>query len=172
MKYGLQDPRLWWSLGVLFLYTVARAQTLYWVGRGMGLGFHSSPLGRRVGRERMERIERAIHSRGSVVLLVAAFIPFVRIGVWGAAGVTRLPFARFVLFGTLGAALYSVVLGLGGYALLVAWLELAERSPVLAGALPVAVAGLVILLIRRRRRAEPLTPDHAAGRPRSRAPRR
>jgi membrane protein DedA with SNARE-associated domain len=67
--------------------------------------------------ERLDRLERFFERRGAVIVVVGRFIEGARQLMGIAAGVSDMTFKRFVLFTTIGAALWTVFwTGLGYFA--------------------------------------------------------
>jgi membrane protein DedA with SNARE-associated domain len=112
--------------------------------------------GRRVGIREHE-IDRAtdwFERHGPVAVLVGRVIPVIRTFISLPAGFAEMPAGRFGLYTTLGAIPWTAFLGIAGYALGANWEHVANdfKGPtyVIAGLL---VAGIVVLLVRRHRKA-------------------
>lgn len=114
-------------------------------------------IGRRLGTDRLARVRGrrlqsatrwaadALRRRGTLVVLVARYVPVGRVGVNFAAGATAFSRRRFTGLVALGAvswAAYSVALG----ALAARWLG---SDPLLAAAAGVALAVAIGLLLDR-----------------------
>jgi membrane protein DedA with SNARE-associated domain len=82
-------------------------------------------LGRRYGARALSRFPRVasgvdratslLERRGDVLLVGFRFVYGIRNATPLAAGMSKLPFARFFVLNAIGAALWAVVVALGGY---------------------------------------------------------
>jgi membrane-associated protein len=78
----------------------------YAVGRAFGPRLRGTRLGRRIGADRFDRAEGYLRGRGGWTLAAVRFIAVVHAVVPIVAGVTRMPFRRFVLWSALGTVLW------------------------------------------------------------------
>ncbi|KAB2344371.1 DedA family protein [Actinomadura rudentiformis] len=146
---------LWAALVVAILIIFVRGQAYYWIGRGLGAKLYTSRLGRRVGEERLRKVEALVARRGALAVFAAHWIAGLRHAIPICAGGMRMPLPRYLLATALGSILWTSMIMLGGYALVWGWLEIAARSPLIAAAVGIAaLALLVAYLAYRRRRAE------------------
>jgi membrane protein DedA with SNARE-associated domain len=94
--------------------------TAFLVGRGFGAAVRGRPAPGSPRAELFARTERALTTRGGLILLTARYIPAGRTVAALAAGASRFPVRRYVGFSALGAtmsAAYVAMLGfLGGAA--------------------------------------------------------
>lgn len=83
----------------------------YWVGH-----FGGWPLLSRVGRlanlseERLLEIKGGFSTNAARTVLLGRFVALLRIFASPLAGIAEMPFPRFVLFNTIGAALWAIVM--------------------------------------------------------------
>ena len=117
----------------------------YVLGRRYGTAVAESWVGRRLGRARWELASRLIQRRSFWIIVVARLIPGVRTLVSAAAATAGVPWARFAVPDALASATWAGVWVLGGAALGPALL-----GPAWAVAGVAAVAGLVVVHVRRR----------------------
>lgn len=163
---------LWlWAL-VCVLIMFGLFQFYYWVGHKLGERLYESGLGRRIGRERIRKVEALVRRRGAVAVFGCFWVPVLRHVLPPCAGVIRISYPWFVVASALGALLWTPPWVVGGYAVIWAWLQLAARSPLLAVIVLIVtaplVAGLLVWRRRRRRRAADISVASAsasAGRP-------
>jgi membrane protein DedA with SNARE-associated domain len=120
--------------------------------------------GRLVG-VREHEVGRAVawfERHGPVAVLVGRVIPVIRTFISLPAGFAEMPAGEFGLYTTLGAIPWTAALGIAGYALGANWESVANdfHGPtyVIAGLL---VAGLAVLVVRRRLKARQLAPPVA-----------
>jgi membrane protein DedA with SNARE-associated domain len=156
------------SLPVLLAVAVAAAvlgdTTGYEIGRHGGPALRRSRLGRLVGEARWDRAEQFVARRGGFAVAAGRWVGVARALVPVLAGVTRMPYGRFLVWNVLGGSTWAVTAVLGGYLAGASWPHLAGvlgRTGSVAAAVLVAVV-VVVALIRRRRRdgapaAEPAT---------------
>jgi membrane protein DedA with SNARE-associated domain len=139
------------------LGNVAGSYLAWAVGRYAG---HAAVArwGRRIG-VREHEIDRAaawFERHGPVAVLVGRVIPVIRTFISLPAGFADMPAGAFGLYTVLGAIPWTAALGIAGYALGANWEQVANdfHGPtyVIAALL---VAGLVVLVVRRRRAARP-----------------
>jgi membrane protein DedA with SNARE-associated domain len=101
---------------VAFLAAVIGDSLGYLIGRIGG-----RPLVLRFGRcvrltpQRLDRIDGFIARHGSKIVVIARFVEGVRQLNGVVAGMSRMPWPRFVLFNTIGAAAWVAVWTTGGY---------------------------------------------------------
>ncbi|MFT0762099.1 DedA family protein [Actinomyces sp. F1_1611] len=98
---------LWLLIGVILLAAFLGAQIGYWLGRRYGRGLFK-PDARILKTEHLEQAENYFARYGGRSLILGRFVPIVRTFVPIAAGTARFPFGRFVVFNTLGAAIWGV----------------------------------------------------------------
>ena len=128
----------------------------YQLGAHLGRGWllrHGRRFG--VTERRVGRAERFCARHGPKAVFVGRFVGFARALVPFVAGASRMPYRRFLVYDSIGAALWTVGFVLLGYVLGASW-RVAEqwvgRIGLLLG-LAAALAGLTLWLYRRRMRA-------------------
>lgn len=95
-----------------------------------------------------------VHRWGPLAVTAAYLTVGVQTTVFVAAGLVRMPYARFVVASVPGSVAWALVWGTVGLGAVWAAVRLAAASPwALAGVLVLAVAAVVALVVRRRRRA-------------------
>ena len=154
---------------VAFLAAVTGDSLGYLIGRTGG-----RPLVLRFGRyvrltpDRLNRVETFMARHGPKVVVVARFVEGLRQLNGVVAGLTRMPWPRFVLFNAIGAAAWVALWTTAGYlagnhlAAITATIHRYQASAIVVGVL--AVAGYLLLRRRRRRAARaaaPTPPDEA-----------
>jgi membrane protein DedA with SNARE-associated domain len=125
--------------------------------------------------ERMEKAERFFARHGGKIVVVARFIEGLRQLNGIIAGVAEMPWPRFLLFNTIGAALWVGTWTMVGYLAgdhIKAIYDLVSRYSLYALiAAALVVAALVVRAVLRRRRArsgQPERPRHRDAEPRGR----
>ena len=136
--------------------SLAGALALYAAGAALGRERSIRLLARipLLDREDLEGASRWFTRHGGKAVLIGRLVPGVRSLISLPAGAERMPIARFVLFTTLGSAVWNAALILAGAALghrfdLVdrysGWLD--------AAAIAALATGVTVLVVRRIRRA-------------------
>lgn len=118
-------------IGALVNYGLA-----LWLGRPIVYAFANSRFGHMclIDSAKVENAERFFDRHGAVSTFVGRLIPAVRQLISIPAGLARMGLARFVLFTTLGAAIWNTVLAaLGFYCSRIPGLETKEQVVELAG---------------------------------------
>ncbi|WP_380168996.1 bifunctional DedA family/phosphatase PAP2 family protein [Jannaschia sp. R86511] len=87
----------------------------YEVGRRLGPGARQSRLGRLIGTARWQRAEGFVTDRGGMAVLLGRWVGVLRALVPAVAGMTGMPYRRFLLWNALGGAVWAVVIVTLGY---------------------------------------------------------
>jgi len=86
----------------------------YEIGRHLGASIRRSRLGRKVGEERWARAEDYLKVKGGRAVFLGRFIGVLRALVPALAGVSRMPYRKFLFWNALGAVIWGPSLvGLG-----------------------------------------------------------
>ncbi|MFP5318758.1 MAG: bifunctional DedA family/phosphatase PAP2 family protein [Acidimicrobiia bacterium] len=86
----------------------------YEIGRHLGGSIRRSRLGQKVGEERWTRAEDYLVAKGGRAVFLGRFIGVLRALVPALAGVSRMPYRRFLFWNTLGALVWAPgIVGLG-----------------------------------------------------------
>ena len=100
------------DLGAIINYYLA-----YWIGRPLVYKFANSRIGHMclLDQGKVEMAERYFDKHGSISTLIGRLIPAVRQLISIPAGLARMKFSKFILFTTLGAMCWNIVLAAIGY---------------------------------------------------------
>lgn len=109
-KAGLLPMMLAATLGAIVGDSVG-----YEIGRHLGGSIRRSRLGRKVGEERWQRAEQYLMTKGGRAVFLGRFIGVLRALVPALAGVTKMPYRRFLFWNALGAAIWAPALVGAGY---------------------------------------------------------
>jgi membrane protein DedA with SNARE-associated domain len=102
--------------------------------------------------ERLDRTHSWFERYGAPVIFVSRLIPLVRAAFPYAAGVARMPFARFVVLATLGSILWIGGLGVLGRAVGSSWQSWRHNLQYVDyAAVAVLVAAIAYVILRRTR---------------------
>jgi membrane protein DedA with SNARE-associated domain len=150
------------SLTTLMLLVVVAAVVGDSVGYEVGRHFGEQVLGWRPLRRHRPRLDTArdfLRRRGAYAVFLGRWTAFLRAVMPGLAGVSRMPYRRFLLFNALGGLVWGITFCLVGYLAGNSY-AVVERYVGGAGAAVTALVVVVALVIWHRRRARrgPETP--------------
>jgi membrane protein DedA with SNARE-associated domain len=149
-----------WVLGLLVVLAAITGDS---VGYEVGRRFGPSILNVRPLRRHHARVAMAqdlIRRRGPEAVFLGRFIAFFRAMMPALAGISKMPYQRFLLFNALGGLVWGVGFTVLGYFAGNAYAKV-EAQVGRAVALAIAaivIAGLVVWHFRRRRRADAPNP--------------
>jgi membrane-associated protein len=162
------------SLTLLTVFAVAAAilgdSVGYEVGRRLGPALTRSRVGWLVGERRWARTEAVMVKRGGWAVLTGRWVGVLRALMPAIAGMSRMPYRRFLVFNAIGGAIWAVAVAIAGYLAGASW-ERVQTYLGNAGLLALAgfvVAVLALLIGRRLLRRRRDSPQGSAGRRRSR----
>lgn len=151
------------SLATLLPLVVLSAVVGDTVGYEIGRRYGGRVLGARPLRRHQDRLaaaQRLLRNRGGWAVFVARFTAFLRAVMPGLAGVSRMPYPRFLAYNAAGGLVWGVgvtLLGFfAGHSYAAVERALGRGSAVLAAAL---VVGGLLVWRRRRRHSVESTPD-------------
>jgi membrane protein DedA with SNARE-associated domain len=127
----------------------------YW-GREELVERHGNKL--HISKQRLDRAHRWFERFGAPVIVVSRCIPFARAAFPYAAGVARMGYVRFLIFGTIGSIIWITFLGVLGNAVgsnWQSWRHNLEYVDYVAAALLVAAIAWLIVRLARSRRGDP-----------------
>jgi membrane protein DedA with SNARE-associated domain len=137
-------------LGASIAYAIG-----YW-GREELVERHGNKL--HISKARLDRAHRWFERWGAPVIVLSRCIPFARAAFPYAAGVARMGYGRFLLFGTIGSIIWITAMGVLGNAVgsqWESWRHNLEYVDYVAAALLVAAIAYAIIRIARSRRGDP-----------------
>lgn len=137
-------------LGASIAYAIG-----YW-GREELVERHGNKL--HISKGRLDRANRWFGRYGAPVIMVSRWIPFARAAFPYAAGVARMGYVRFLIFGTIGSVVWISALGLLGDGVgsdWQSWRRHLEYVDYVGAALVVAAIAYLIVRINRSRRGDP-----------------
>lgn len=107
------------ELGIMMAVAVAGAvigdSIGYEIGRHFGPALRRTRVGRAMGEQRWSQAEAYLRTRGGRAIFLARFLAVVRSLVPALAGVTRMPYRKFLLYNALGGALWASIYVAIGY---------------------------------------------------------
>lgn len=131
----------------------------YFIGKRFGPRLRASRLGRIVGATRWERATRFLERRGAGAVIIGRFTAALRVLVPGLAGMTRMPYGRFLAANIAGGIVWATGFTAAGFAAGGAWRQverMAGRASLVLLALLVVVGSSVWAVRAATRHAEAL----------------
>ncbi len=109
---GAIDP--WLCGGIIMLAAFCGDNVNYWAGRTIGPKVFKYEDSFFFRRSHLEKTEQFYNRYGSRTVIIARFVPIVRSFAPFVAGVGRMPYPRYILFSSIGSALWvPICLGAG-----------------------------------------------------------
>jgi membrane protein DedA with SNARE-associated domain/membrane-associated phospholipid phosphatase len=123
----------------------------YLVGRRYGRGLLEGTLGRFINHKHFDRAERYLAERGGKAVFFGRFTAALRVMIPGLAGMSRMPYPKFLAYNVAGGAAWGAMCVLLGYVGGSSWRHVEHlASRIGLGALLVVVLGFVLGLAWRR----------------------
>jgi membrane protein DedA with SNARE-associated domain len=127
----------------------------YW-GREELVERHGNKL--HISKSRLDRAHRWFDRWGAPVIVVSRCIPFARAAFPYAAGVARMGYVRFLIFGTIGSTIWITAMGVLGNAVgsnWESWRHNLEYVDYVAAAVLLVAIAYLIVRVRAGRRGDP-----------------
>jgi membrane-associated protein len=135
----------------------------YEVGRLSGPSLLRTRLLRRYTK-RIEGAQRTLRERGRWAVFFARFTAFLRAVMPGLAGMSRMPYGRFLVFNAAGGIVWGVGVTLLGYFAGASYNGLAHLLGQISALLAIIVVGGALIVWWRRRRRSKSPENDTAGR--------
>ncbi|WP_214104987.1 DedA family protein [Acrocarpospora catenulata] len=137
-------------------------QAYYWLGLRLGERLYETRVGRRIGRERIAKLENVVRRWGALSVFGCFWVPGgLRHTLPWVAGALRVDYRWYLVASALGCLTWVPVTAFGLYAGIWAWLRLAASSPWYAALAAVAVIALIVAFVVWRRRRNAVAPAAA-----------
>jgi membrane protein DedA with SNARE-associated domain len=145
----LRDAPFGWAYAFLFLLAMARANTTYWLGRGIAAGVKHTRFQHLMTGPIYQRAERFIQRWGIFAIPLSFMTVGIQTAVNASAGVARMPLARYIPSVIVGCLIWATIYSTVGMAVIYAWIALGWQW-IVAGALVVAIVTFAWIRYRRR----------------------
>ena len=123
----------------------------YYLGRPIIYAFANSKLGKMclLNQKKVEQAEKYFDNHGAVATITGRLVPGIRHLISIPAGLARMNYLRFLLFTTIGAGMWNIILaGMGWYMhSFVSRSELNEKIEEYAEYIKFIIVGLVVLAV-------------------------
>ncbi|GIH26101.1 hypothetical protein Aph01nite_44110 [Acrocarpospora phusangensis] len=127
-------------------------QFYYWGGKKLGGKLYETRIGRRIGKERVEKVENVVRRWGALSVFGCFWVPGgLRHTLPWVAGALRVDYRWYLVASAVGCLTWVPLTAFGLYAGVWAWLRLAATSPLYGGLTLAAVIALIVFWRRRRR---------------------
>jgi len=161
--YGLGDLPFAAVIAALFGIVFARTQLFYWLARGVAAGtVRIERVKARIESPGVTRALDRLHRWGAPVVTLSYLTVGFQTAVNVAAGLSRMPFWRYLVAMIPGCLAWAFVWGTVGLGAFYGALALAAGSPWVLAAAAVAVVALAVaavIVLRRRRAARAVHDD-------------
>jgi membrane protein DedA with SNARE-associated domain len=107
-------PDFFWLLLAVLLGSLVGETIGFSIGRFFGPRLRVSRLGQRIGEKNWELADTLVKRRGGLAIFVSRFMPVLHSIVPAVAGMTKMPYRRFIFWTFLACALWtSMYVGVG-----------------------------------------------------------
>ncbi|MDN5754546.1 MAG: DedA family protein [Arthrobacter sp.] len=145
----LREAPFGWAYLFLFLLSMARANTTYWVGRGVAAGVSHSRFEYVLEGPIYRRAQRFVARWGILAVPLSFLTIGIQTAVNASAGMSRMPLSRYLPAVIVGCLMWALIYATVGMAVVYAALAVGWQWIALAGV--VVVAGAVLWIRYRRR---------------------
>ncbi|MET7422096.1 DedA family protein [Dactylosporangium sp. NPDC005555] len=125
----------------------------YEIGRYGGTAIRDSRAGRFVGADRWDRAEAYMSRRGGWAVFAGRWVGLMRALIPALAGMTRMPYRRFLLYNTAGGALWATTVVVAGYFAGASWQRVQTYLGHAGVVVFVVAASLATVVVAARRLA-------------------
>ena len=154
------ELELWLIVLMGALGAIVGDSALYWIARAAG-GRLEGQLERLQTNPRVGRAFGMLGRRAPLLIVLGRYIPGVRFVVNATMGLTGMPYRTFLVWSSLGGALWATYTGLLAYAVGTAIADFPIASMVISGGLTTVLIAAVFWL-ESHRSSEGLAPDPSA----------
>lgn len=152
-----EAPSLAVVLPLCFVAAAAGDQVGYMVGARIGPSLFTRPDSRLFKQENVVRTKEFFDKHGARALILARFVPVVRTFTPVLAGVSQLPYRRFVTYNLIGAALWACGATLVGWGLGKRFPDLDRYlTPILLVVVALSMLPVVLEIRKARRLKQPI----------------
>lgn len=145
----LQDAPFGWAYAFLFLIAMARANTTYWLGRGVAAGVKHTRFQHLLMGPIYQRAERFIQRWGIFAIPLSFMTVGIQTAVNASAGVARMPLVRYLPSVIVGCLIWATIYSTVGMAVIYAWIAIGWQW-IVAGAIVLAIATVAWIRFRRQ----------------------
>jgi membrane-associated protein len=144
---------LWLVVAIGAVALFGAFQAYYWIGHRLGEALYRSRMGRKIGQQRIVRVEGIVRRWGALAVYGCFWIPGLRHTLPWVAGALRVDYRWYLVASALGCLTWVPVATFGLYSVIWTWVRLVAASPVLGvSVLAVLAAAAVGFITWRRRR--------------------
>lgn len=144
-----KDAPFGWAYSFLFLLSIARANTTYWVGRGIAAGVQHTRFQHVLTGPIYQRAQRFITRWGVWAVPLSFLTVGIQTAVNASAGMGKMPLSRYIPAVIVGCLLWALLYSTIGMAVLLAWFALGWQW-IVAGAIVVGITTFAWIRYRRQ----------------------
>jgi membrane protein DedA with SNARE-associated domain len=145
----LRDAPFGWAYAFLFVLSMARANTTYWIGRGIAAGVDHTRFQHFMTGPIYDRARRFMLRWGTLAVPLSFMTVGIQTAVNASAGASRMPLTRYVPAVVAGCLVWALIYSTVGMAVIYAWLAVGWQW-VAAGVVVLVLGTLAWIRYRRR----------------------
>jgi membrane protein DedA with SNARE-associated domain len=145
----LRDAPFGWAYLFLFCGAMLRANSTYWIGRGLAAGVRHSRFEHFLEGPIYQRARRFMARWGVFAVPLSFLTVGIQTAVNASAGISRMPLVKYLPAVVAGCLMWALIYATVGMAVIYAWLALGWQW-IVAGAVVLAITTLAWIRYRRQ----------------------
>lgn len=112
---AIGNLNIFWLFILLSLAAFLGNTSNYWIGYGVGPGVLKKEKSRFFKKEYLDKTHDFYEKHGSITIILARFMPFLRTFAPFVAGIGRMTYVKFSIYSLVGSVLWVAMFLFGGY---------------------------------------------------------
>ncbi|HEK85292.1 MAG TPA: DedA family protein [Candidatus Aminicenantes bacterium] len=112
---AIGNLNIFWLFILLSLAAFLGNTSNYWIGYGVGPGVFKKEKSRFFKKEYLDKTHDFYEKHGSITIILARFMPFLRTFAPFVAGIGRMTYVKFSIYSLVGSVLWVAMFLFGGY---------------------------------------------------------